>query len=1068
MDKFISRLLSVRAMAMALFVFLAAIGIATIIESNENVQASKLWVYNALWFEILLAYLSINLIANIFRYKMWKREKIAIFMFHISFIVIIIGAWFTRNVSFEGSMSIREGAASNFIFTAEPYLTVKANDGKLQYSAEKKAFMAESYWNNDADIDFEFPNHKSEVSIEYVDFKSRHKDSIEFSSKYKTSALEIVTDGKKSNFVFENDFKNFESFDIAFSEMSVQGINVYRKNGKLFFKTTLPIRYLPMTKMRAARQSGAEVPDSAYIEVLPGQESEFFTLTLYLINGQQFVFKQELKNVGQKLYPTGRKDLGEDYLTVKITDGNKTKLVTLKGGMGFSPTPQFFQFNGLNYQLAYGAKIIQTPFHVQCNNFNIVRYPGSQTASSYSSDLQMLDTANNYFGKKSVIMNHVWDYEGYRFFQSSYDADEKGTVLSVNHDFWGTNITYLGYLMLFIGMTLSIFLPYGRFRELLTKLNKSNALTVLLFLFLSSFSFAQGEVKVETHAHEDEHEHVEQQAQASSPLVPRKNEFHYISDEHADELASLLVQDFDGRIVPMHTVSTNILKKLYRGNKFEGKNAVQTVMSIIFYADYWKNKQIIQIPTACRSNLKLGKYASFNELTKDGFFRWAKEYDVAFRKREANQSEFEKKLIKLAEKWNVFVSTIQFQYFKIVPLKNNINNDWVNPLGQEAKMDDSTMVQVSVGYIIQLMKDGKTGNYSLSTDELNKVKSMQREISPADIIPSESKVKMEISYNKMQIFKNTQSMYFLLSLLMMIVFFIRVLANPTVKSEKIFKRIRQILIFLVCVFFTYHGAGLGMRWNISGHVPWSNGYEAIVFIAFITVLSGLLFSRKNSGVLAGAVLLGGLMIWVSEMNLLDPEITPLQPVLKSPWLMVHVAIITSSYAFLGLSFILGIFNLFLYVGRREANTKRVTRNINELTFVSEMSIIIGLFMLTIGTFLGGIWANESWGRYWGWDPKETWALVSVLVYAIVMHFRFIPGLSGKFAFNAASVWAYSAILFTFFGVNFILVGLHSYAQGDGAAAIPMYVWIICLGFLALTIFAGIKNMNYIKANKAKL
>ncbi|MFN6076812.1 MAG: cytochrome c biogenesis protein CcsA [Fluviicola sp.] len=1077
MDKFLSKLFSIRLMAVALFIFLAAIGIATFIESKEHVQASKLWVYNATWFEILLAYLSISLIANIFRYQMWKREKIAILVFHIAFIVIIIGAWFTRNISFEGSMPIREGAASNVIFTADPYIMVKANDGKLQYSADKKAYLAESYWNNDADFDFEFPNHKNRISIEYVDFKYHYKDSIEISSKHKTSALEIVTDGKKSNFVLEDDFKNFQSFDLTFSKNEVQGVSVYRKNGKLFFKSTLPIRYLPMTKMREARQSGMEVPDSAYVSILPGEESEFFPVTLYLINGQQFVFKQELKNVGKKLYPTGSKKEGLDYLTVRLTDGTQSKEITLEGGMGVNGTPQFFQFAGLNYQLQYGSKMIQTPFYVKCEDFKIVRYPGSMTPSSYSSDLQMLDTARNYFGKKNIIMNHVWDYEGYRFFQSSYDPDEKGTVLSVNHDFWGTNITYLGYLMLFIGMVMSIFMPYGRFRDLLTKLNKSNALTVLFFVFMTSFSFAQ-EVNVETHAHEKEHDHIHEtevtadtnQPQENSSqtkvAMPNKTEVHYISEEHSEELATLLVQDNEGRIVPMHTVALNIWKKLNRSNKYEDKNAVQMVFSIMYYSDYWKDQKIIQVPTACREQLKLGTYASFNELTANNNFKWVDQYNATFRKREANQSEFEKKLIKLAEKWNVFLSTYMFAYVKILPLANNPDNKWVLPLPtEEITVNDTSNLKVCGSYLSNLFMDAKSGDFTNSSADLIRLKAMQRKAAPSSILPSESKVKMEVSYNKMQIFKNTQNMYLLLSLMLMILYFIRVLTNPTVKTEKRFSLLRKILVFCVIVIFVYHGTGLGMRWQISGHVPWSNGYEAIVFIAWVTVLSGLLFSRKNSGVLPGAVLIGGLMVWVSEMNLLDPEITPLQPVLKSPWLMVHVAIITASYAFLALSFIVGIFNLILYVGRNQNNGNRVTRNINELTYINEMTMIIGLFMLTIGTFLGGIWANESWGRYWGWDPKETWALVSVLVYAIVMHFRYIPGMKSKLVFNIAAVWGYSAILFTFFGVNFILVGLHSYAQGDGAIAIPMFIWIIAFGFFLLTVYAAIKNKSYIKQQK---
>ncbi len=327
---------------------------------------------------------------------------------------------------------------------------------------------------------------------------------------------------------------------------------------------------------------------------------------------------------------------------------------------------------------------------------------------------------------------------------------------------------------------------------------------------------------------------------------------------------------------------------------------------------------------------------------------------------------------------------------------------------------------------------------------------------------------MEVSYNKMGIFKNTEYSYLLIGLLLMIVFFIRVFIDPTPKSERIFNRISQVMVFLLVIMFTYHGAGLAMRWFISGHAPWSNGYEAVVFIAWITMLAGFIFSRSNPGILAGTALLAAFMIFVTEMNLLDPEITPLQPVLKSYWLMIHVAVITSSYGFLGLGAILGFFNMILYLLRGNRSAVRVTKNINELTYVSELTITIGLFLLTIGTFLGGIWANESWGRYWGWDPKETWALVSVLVYAIILHFRFIPGLKGRFAFNVASLWGYSAILFTFFGVNFILVGLHSYAQGDGSVNLPNSVWFTAGIFLVFTIIAGIRNKRYTAQQRLKL
>jgi cytochrome c-type biogenesis protein CcsB len=204
------------------------------------------------------------------------------------------------------------------------------------------------------------------------------------------------------------------------------------------------------------------------------------------------------------------------------------------------------------------------------------------------------------------------------------------------------------------------------------------------------------------------------------------------------------------------------------------------------------------------------------------------------------------------------------------------------------------------------------------------------------------------------------------------------------------------------------------------------------------------------------------------MNLMDPEITPLVPVLKSYWLMIHVAIITGSYGFLGLACILGLINLKLYLLQSEKSATLVKLNIQEITYIAEMTMTVGLYMLTIGTFLGGVWANESWGRYWGWDPKETWALVSVLVYAVILHFRMIPGLQGRFLFNALAFWGYSAILFTFFGVNFMLVGLHSYAQGEGLGQFPTWLIYLIIAFVLLTTLAFLRNKSIEKKQKDAL
>ena len=268
-----------------------------------------------------------------------------------------------------------------------------------------------------------------------------------------------------------------------------------------------------------------------------------------------------------------------------------------------------------------------------------------------------------------------------------------------------------------------------------------------------------------------------------------------------------------------------------------------------------------------------------------------------------------------------------------------------------------------------------------------------------------------------------------------------------------------MLIFCLAATFIYHTYGLGLRWKITGHAPWSNGYEALTFIAWGSVLAGMLFIRNSKITLAATSLLAFFILMTAGHSSFDPQLTNLQPVLKSYWLMIHVACITISYGFLGLGFILGLINLFIYLFKRASNAVRLNGVISELTYINEMTLTIGLVLATIGTFLGGIWANESWGRYWGWDAKETWALVIVLTYAIILHFRLIPGMRGRYIFNVASVLGFSSVLMTFIGVNYYLSkGLHSYARGE-TPIFPMWAWVTIGLVILLIVIAGLKQKS---------
>lgn len=272
-----------------------------------------------------------------------------------------------------------------------------------------------------------------------------------------------------------------------------------------------------------------------------------------------------------------------------------------------------------------------------------------------------------------------------------------------------------------------------------------------------------------------------------------------------------------------------------------------------------------------------------------------------------------------------------------------------------------------------------------------------------------------------------------------------------IKQRRWINGISLALCLAIAIVFCFHMYGIGIRWYIAGYAPWSNSYETMVYVAWATVLAGLLFMRRNRIVLALAALFGGIILFVSGLNWMDPEINPLVPVLKSPWLMFHVAVIVAAYGFFGISCLMGLTNLVILGLMKEKNRLLLSQRIRELSIVNEMSLWVGLALMTIGTFLGAVWANESWGRYWGWDPKETWALITMVVYAVVTHLHLIKRFNNLWTFNVTSVLAFSSVLMTFFGVNYFLSGMHSYGQNEHVDGIFVYLYgaLIVVGILAI-------------------
>jgi cytochrome c-type biogenesis protein CcsB len=430
----------------------------------------------------------------------------------------------------------------------------------------------------------------------------------------------------------------------------------------------------------------------------------------------------------------------------------------------------------------------------------------------------------------------------------------------------------------------------------------------------------------------------------------------------------------------------------------------------------------------------------------------------------ASRSKFDKAVMKTDEKVNICYTLFSGQYLRILPVPGIADSTkWHTPAeapGLATTPSDSAfLTNVVPGYFEAVQKAKQTGNYKAANLLLGNIAHYQRTYAGYEL-PGNFKIKTEIAYVKANLFKKLFPFYFTLGIV-----YLFYLLSLVVIGRQAPGRMRKTFYIIVLLAFILHTLGIAARWYISGHAPMSNGYESMIFISWVTLLAGFLFSKKSDFTLTATVILAGLTLLVANLSFMDPGITNLVPVLQSYWLTIHVSVITASYGFLGLGFLLGLINLLLIVLRTGKNHARVSETFNNLTTINHRTLILGLYLLTIGTFLGAVWANESWGRYWGWDPKETWALISVLVYTLVTHARMIPGMKGDFTFNVLSVFSFGSILMTYFGVNYYLSGLHSYAGGD-PVPIPSFVYFSLATLIILTLISSVKfSKHYSRALK---
>ncbi len=441
----------------------------------------------------------------------------------------------------------------------------------------------------------------------------------------------------------------------------------------------------------------------------------------------------------------------------------------------------------------------------------------------------------------------------------------------------------------------------------------------------------------------------------------------------------------------------------------------------------------------------------------DGTYKLSEDVNNAYAKAPGDRNKTDKEVMKIDERLNIVYMIYKGEFLKLFPLKNG-THDWGMPeaaLAKAINKDDSLYLKT----ILPLLEDAiKANNISTTRQITESMSGYQKRFSEYDL-PSASKTKAELIYYKLSIFEKLFPFYATVGLIMLIALITMVIRGKKEKSLLV-----RILGWVLFGGYLFHTFGLAIRWYIAGHSPMSNGYESMIFISWVTLLAGFIFSRKSAFALSATAVLASMTLMVAHLSFMDPEITNLVPVLKSYWLTLHVSVITGSYGFLGLGAILGLIIMVLLIFTNQGNRERISATIDELTVINYKTLTLGLYFLTIGTFLGAVWANESWGRYWGWDPKETWSLITIIVYSIVIHSRNIPGMKDIFTFNLLSLFAFSSVLMTYFGVNYYLSGMHSYAAGD-PVPVPSFVYVAVILLAALSFAAYLKYNSYKEVQK---
>ncbi len=643
-----------------------------------------------------------------------------------------------------------------------------------------------------------------------------------------------------------------------------------------------------------------------------------------------------------------------------------------------------------------GMKEEKLPFSLCLQKFEAKMHDGTNAAADYSSKFTVIDGDDKSEGE--VSMNNIYSHRSYRLYQSSYDEDGKGSVLAINADPYGIPVTYTGYALLFISLVWMLFDPKGGYRRLLkSPLLKKGALITALILSMGNIQTLHAESAT---------------SNLQNAVLPK---------ETAEKFGELHIL-YNDRICPVQTFALDFCKKIYGARSYQGLTAEQVLSGWIFYGNTWANEPFIKIKSGeMKTAMNLPDYASLNTF----FNREMGGYTIGQYVQEyynGQQDKFHQQAADIDGKIQIIMELREGISLKVLPytftkdVKATKDHSfikagtttWFSPVDKLPQAVEHQHALYIRNVFSLLNGDVKAGNTSRVNEFFVKMKKYQ-EVSSGNSLPTATQYKAERINNAFPF----ATILFMANLTLGFIALFYTIYRMTKKKE--IKVLNIALPILLGVSFLALTFGLALRWIISGNVPMSNGYESMLTVAWFVMLISILMQLRIRIVMVFGFLISGFFLLVSHINQMDPAIGQMMPVLNSPLLSIHVSIIMMSYALLSLTFICGIMGICL------------RSHGEELQALSRIFLYPALTTMGFGIFIGAIWANVSWGNYWSWDSKETWALITFMIYAVVVHTQSLPVFRKPLVYHIYITLAFLSIAMTYFGVNYFLTGMHSYA-----------------------------------------